>query len=317
MKGLQKEADKVKKAGRYGDTELVHINKDELKGLASMMPMTRNPETGQPEMFLGTIMAALSALWSVAAPYVTAAGMGAASAAGSAGIKKLIGGDGGGATMVPGDVSGQTRTVSAPSEMLPQGTELSLEEMEYGAEPGFGGGGGGGGDDAGIMALLQMLGGGGGGGGGNLRNEQAAVLSDEDWEGYARGGPVGKVDDVFYFSSPQIQQMQMAPDPMTQNMGNMLNQQQQGGAPVPATVPQIQQMALGGEVQPGRTLSDRDIAEQKAVDNYRKLYEQMKEGLANAKSEEQREEIRKNWALTSENFEENTVFKAHRQMVTE
>jgi len=65
---------------------------------------------------------------------------------------------------------------------------------------------------------------------------------------YARGGAVGKMDDVFYFSSPQIQQMQMAPDPMTQNMGNMLGQQQQGGAPVPATVPQIQQMALGGPV---------------------------------------------------------------------
>ena len=41
----------------------------------------------------------------------------------------------------------------------------------------------------------------------------------------------------------------MASDPMTQNMGNMLNQQQQGGAPVPATVPQIQQMALGGPVR--------------------------------------------------------------------
>ena len=241
----------VANAGRYGDTELVHVNKDELKGLASMMPMTRNPETGQPEMFLATIMAALSALWTAAAPYVAAAGMGAASAAGGAGVKalgqKYLGGDGGGATMVPGDVSGQTRMVSAPSDLLPKGSELSLEEMEYGAKPGFGGKGGGG-DDAGIMALLQMLGGGGGGGGGNLRNEQAAVISDEDWEGYARGGPVGKVDDVFYFSSPQIQQMQMAPDPMTQNMGNMLNQQQQGGAPVPATVPQIQQMALGGPV---------------------------------------------------------------------
>ena len=77
----------------------------------------------------------------------------------------------------------------------------------------------------------------------------ASVITEKDLEeNYARGGAVGKVDDVFYFSSPQIQQMQMAPDPMTQNMGNMLNQQQQGGAPVPATVPQIQQMALGGPV---------------------------------------------------------------------
>ena len=234
----------VANAGRYGDTELVHVNKDELKGLASVMPMTRNPETGQPEMWIAAAMSAIITA-------LKAAGIGAASAAGSMGVKalgqKYLGGDGGGATMVPGDVSGQTRMVSAPSDLLPGGSELSLEEMEYGAKPGFGGKGGGG-DDAGIMALLQMLGGGGGGGGGNLRNEQAAVLSDEDWEGYARGGAVGKVDDVFYFSSPQIQQMQMAPDPMTQNMGNMLGQQQQGGAPVPATVPQIQQMALGGPV---------------------------------------------------------------------
>ena len=248
MKGLQKEADKVKKAGRYGDTELVHINKDELKGLASIAPMTRNPETDQPEMWLQAVIAAIQLIATKAAPYLMAAGKGAATAAGSAGMQKLIGGGGGGGTtMVPGDISGQTRAVSAPSELLPKGSELSLEGMEYGAKPGFGGKGGGG-DDAGIMALLQMLGGGGGGGGGNLRNEQAAVLSDEDWEGYARGGAVGKVDDVFYFSSPQIQQMQMAPDPMTQNMGNMLGQQQQGGAPVPATVPQIQQMALGGPV---------------------------------------------------------------------
>ena len=246
MKGLQKEADKVKKAGRYGDTELVHINKDELKGLASMMPMTRNPETGQPEMWLQAVIAAIKLIATKAAPYLMAAGKGAATAAGTAGMEKLIGG-GGGSAITPGDVSGQTRGGTALREMLPKGSELSLEGMEYGAESGFGGKGGGG-DDAGIMALLQSLSG-GGGGGGNLRNEMASVITEKDLEeNYARGGAVGKVDDVFYFSSPQIQQMQMAPDPMTQNMGNMLGQQQQGGAPVPATLPQIQQMALGGPV---------------------------------------------------------------------
>ena len=244
MKGLQKEADKVKKAGRYGDTELVHINKDELKGLASMVPMTRNPETDQPEMW---VAAALTAIMTA----LKAVGIGAATAAGSEGVKMLAQkyGGGGGSAITPGDVSGQTRGVSAPREMLPKGSELSLEGMEYGAKSGFGGKGGGG-DDSGIMALLQQLMGGGGGGDGNLRNEMASVITEKDLEeNYARGGAVGKVDDVFYFSSPQIQQMQMAPDPMTQNMGNMLGQQQQGGAPVPATVPQIQQMALGGPVR--------------------------------------------------------------------
>ena len=247
MKGLQKEADKVKKAGRYGDTELVHINKDELKGLASMVPMTRNPETDQPEMWVVAALTAVMSALKAAAPYFLKA---AATAAGSQGVKMLAQkyGGGGGSAMVPGDVSGQTRGASAPREMLPKGSEVSLEGMEYGAKSGFGGKGGG--DDSGIMALLQMLGGGGGGGGGNLRNEQASIITNQDLEeNYARGGAVGKMDDVFYFSSPQIQQMQMAPDPMTQNMGNMLGQQQQGGAPVPATLPQIQQMALGGPVR--------------------------------------------------------------------
>ena len=44
------------------------------------------------------------------------------------------------------------------------------------------------------------------------------------------------------------------------------------------------------------------------------LYKQMVKELDSAKDDEKREEIRKNWALTSENFEENTVFKAHQQM---
>ena len=231
MKGLQKEAEKVKKAGRGGDTELIHVTKNELEGLASILPMSRNPETGQPEMWVAELITAvLTTLVSSGIDY--------------AGKKAAAKGAGG---IAPGDVSGQTRAVSAPATILPEGAEVDVTEIEYGAKPGFGDK-----DEAGLMKLLQQMGGpgGGGGGGSNLRNEQASVLSDEDWEGlgYARGGPVGTKDNVFYFSSPQIQQMQMAPDPMTQNMGNMLNQQQQGGAPVPATVPQIQQMALGGPV---------------------------------------------------------------------
>jgi hypothetical protein len=232
MTDLQKEAEKVKKAGRGGDTELIHVTKNELEGLASILPMSRNPETGQPEMFwaeLATVI--ISTLISSGIQY--------------AGQKKAGKGAGG---IAPGDVSGQVRAVSSPEDILPAGAEVDVTAMEYGADPGFGKK-----DDAGLMKLLQQMGGpgGGGGGGSNLRNEQASVLSDEDWEnlGMARGGPVGTKDNVFYFSSPQIQQMQMAPDPMTQNMGNMLGQQQQGGAPVPATVPQIQQMALGGPVR--------------------------------------------------------------------
>ena len=37
--------------GRYGDTELVHMSKPEIQGLASLGQLTINPETGLPEAF--------------------------------------------------------------------------------------------------------------------------------------------------------------------------------------------------------------------------------------------------------------------------
>ena len=35
--------------GRYGDTMLLHVNPIEVEALAKTMPITVNPETGQPE----------------------------------------------------------------------------------------------------------------------------------------------------------------------------------------------------------------------------------------------------------------------------
>ena len=37
--------------GRYGDTELVHMSQPEVRGLASLGRLTRNPETGLMEAF--------------------------------------------------------------------------------------------------------------------------------------------------------------------------------------------------------------------------------------------------------------------------
>ena len=52
--GLVDAALAVKKAGRYGDTEIIHINKAELAELKQMWgEPTINPQTGQPEFFLG------------------------------------------------------------------------------------------------------------------------------------------------------------------------------------------------------------------------------------------------------------------------
>lgn len=57
--GLIKEAQNVASKGRYGDTMLMHVNPKEVEGLASIMPITINPETGQPEAFIGAILGSL------------------------------------------------------------------------------------------------------------------------------------------------------------------------------------------------------------------------------------------------------------------
>ncbi len=52
---LQGISNLMKMQGRMGDTELVHMTKPEVKGLASLGRLTRNPETGLMEAFLGSI----------------------------------------------------------------------------------------------------------------------------------------------------------------------------------------------------------------------------------------------------------------------
>tara|TARA_R100001591_G_scaffold37495_2_gene48760 strand:- start:18834 stop:21368 length:2535 start_codon:yes stop_codon:yes gene_type:complete len=49
---LQEQAKNVAAQGRFGDSMLLHVNPTEVRGLASAMPITINPETGQPEAFL-------------------------------------------------------------------------------------------------------------------------------------------------------------------------------------------------------------------------------------------------------------------------
>ena len=62
MEGI---ADILANQGRYGDSMLVHMNPAEVQGLASLSPtgsLTVNPQTGQPEAFLGMILGALGSL---------------------------------------------------------------------------------------------------------------------------------------------------------------------------------------------------------------------------------------------------------------
>jgi len=49
---IRKQTQNVANQGRYGDSMLMHVNPAEVQGLASMMPLTQNPQTGQPEAFL-------------------------------------------------------------------------------------------------------------------------------------------------------------------------------------------------------------------------------------------------------------------------
>ena len=52
---LQGLSNLMKLQGRFGDTELVHMTKPEVKGLASLGIISTNPNTGLPEAFLGSI----------------------------------------------------------------------------------------------------------------------------------------------------------------------------------------------------------------------------------------------------------------------
>ena len=49
---IKQQTKNVAAQGRYGDSMLMHVNPAEVKGLASAMPITVNPQTGQPEAFL-------------------------------------------------------------------------------------------------------------------------------------------------------------------------------------------------------------------------------------------------------------------------
>ena len=85
--GLSGQAQDVANAGRYGDTMLMHVNPAEVQGLRSLgMPITTNPQTGQPEAFLPLIGALLGSTGVLAgvAPWLTGAlGSGILAGAGS------------------------------------------------------------------------------------------------------------------------------------------------------------------------------------------------------------------------------------------
>lgn len=61
--GLASKALAVKGAGRYGDSKLVHVNEDEFHQMRELWgDPSINPETGQPEFFLGALLGIVKAV---------------------------------------------------------------------------------------------------------------------------------------------------------------------------------------------------------------------------------------------------------------
>ena len=61
LKGI---ANLVAQQGRYGDTELVHMNPAEIAAIEQSFgtELTTNPQTGKKEAFIGALIAAIAAL---------------------------------------------------------------------------------------------------------------------------------------------------------------------------------------------------------------------------------------------------------------
>ncbi len=77
---IKQQTKNVAAQGRFGDSMLLHVNPAEVKGLASAMPITMNPETGQPEAFLPFLAPMLGSL--IAPTILAGTGLSAAAMAG-------------------------------------------------------------------------------------------------------------------------------------------------------------------------------------------------------------------------------------------
>lgn len=102
--GLVAAAQKIRGAGRYGDSETIHINPEELEELTKMWgPPSINPETGMPEFFLKKVWKAVKKVAPIASLFIPVIGpaiggaLGIGSMAGSALAGAALGGASGGA----------------------------------------------------------------------------------------------------------------------------------------------------------------------------------------------------------------------------
>ena len=141
---IKQQTKNVAAQGRYGDSMLMHVNPAEVKGLASALPLTVNPQTGQPEAFLpflapligsalGTsLLAGTGGL--LAGKAALAAGIGAGLATyaqtGGSGSKALLSGLTAGfgtnaANTAASTVAGTTAGTEAATKAATQGIDLA------------------------------------------------------------------------------------------------------------------------------------------------------------------------------------------------
>jgi len=167
--GLQNSVEEVASKGRYGDTMLIHVNPEEVQGLASIAPLTTNPETGLPEAFLpAAIMpfvmpaltgaaiggigsaitggdplkgAAFGALGGVAGPAIGAATAGTAlggmwTGLGAIGQGMLVGGAMGGVRSLFGDSDNPMRDILMGAAMGGLSGAMSGDPVSSASSPG-------------------------------------------------------------------------------------------------------------------------------------------------------------------------------------
>lgn len=138
---IKQQTQNVANQGRYGDSMLLHVNPAEVKGLAQAMPITVNPETGQPEAFLPFLAPILGSMAGTAllgaGGYGLSAGLAAGIGAGLAtyaqtggsGSKALLSGltagfgtnalnTGAQSSQLAGNIATQTATDTANAQIL-------------------------------------------------------------------------------------------------------------------------------------------------------------------------------------------------------
>lgn len=236
---LNKAADLVEEQGRFGDTELVHLNPLEVKMLEKMVPggkLTRNPVTGKREAFIGILSAIVSIVTT-----------GASIAASRKNRKKSE------------EAAQEAAYVEGAAPVIPNANQLAIETIGDAPSP-----------EAVAPDFREALAGSYGGDMYETQDFQSEQIPPEILEALLMqqqgtgmepsnvqfansGGPVGLPQDVYQFPVEKISQMQMDVDPGVRNVGNAMMAQMEGNpgmGMVSASAADIDQMAAGGPVRP-------------------------------------------------------------------